>query len=77
MNALSDDYTEDEWESSDDEYLIGSAAPGTRLCAVTTRLRRQSDGLVDSGDDEDECMTPPVPDPSWTQPARTVFEKHR
>ena len=48
----------------DDEDLDGSAAPGTRLCAVTTRPRIQSPGLVNSSDDEDERMPPPMPDPS-------------
>ena len=74
VNALSDDCTEDEWESSDDEDIIGPAAPGTRLCAITSKPRRQRPGLVDSSDDEEECMPPPVPDPTWTRPARKEVE---
>ena len=71
VNALSgDENTEDEWEGSDDEDIMGPAAPGQRMFAL--RVGTCSDLDLDNTEANDDVQPPPTPDASWTRPIRNA-----
>ena len=63
-----EDYTEDEWENSDDEDMMGPAAPGTRIFSLRpTGCPHTESETLDAGDN---LPPPPAPDPTRSRPSR-------
>ena len=62
VNALNEELTDDEWEDSDDEDILGPAASGARVFGLSSRPMCKPE--------VENVPPPPVPDPTWTRVTR-------
>ena len=62
VNALNEELTDDEWEDSDDEDILGPAASGARVFGLSSRPICKPE--------VENVPPPPVPDPTWTRVTR-------